>query len=499
LDFRRPDDAAQVRKVFARAGFTDRGVLEALGAKDPHAASDQDVPLWLHRTRRATPLDTLIRLFLIGVPVEADAARRAVAPASLDTWAETGLVDIQANSVRATVQIVPVEGMLVASDQPRRIASGGAADYVMGIGSSSRTLANLTVRRPSRNTLDLGTGCGYLAFLAARHSQRVAAVDRNPRAVAIARFNARLNGLENVDCLEGDFFEPVAGEKFDLIVSNPPFVISPERHFIYRDSGMDVDGVCREIVRRSPAFLHEDGFCQILANWAHIAGEDWPERLAGWGRGLGCDILAIRSDTLDAESYAVKWIRHTERDDPEQFARRFQQWVEYYRQERIEAISGGLITLRRRDGAANWFHAEDAPPRMLGPAGDALERAFALRDFLETVADDAALLDARLKVSPDLCLQQQFKPLSEGWAVTASELRLERGLSYSGTIDPYMARLVADCDGKRPLRSLMEELASSAGQDLAAITPACLEVVRRLVARGFLLPAESRRLNEPNR
>lgn len=161
-----------------------------------------------------------------------------------DSWQQAGLVRRHGTQVSAAVKLLPFRNLILAFDLPAMLLTPLRRHYVMGIGGSTITLSQLTIRRPSRHTLDLGCGCGVHAFLAAPHSRQVAAVDLNPRAVQLAAFNARLN---NINCLEGDFFGPVGEQKFDLIISNPPFVISPETRFIYRDGGMEADSVCRGI------------------------------------------------------------------------------------------------------------------------------------------------------------------------------------------------------------------------------------------------------------
>jgi len=494
LKFDDPNDFDRLRDVLARADYTDRGVTELLDVKDARAISGCDVDILRRRTAGGTPLETLVRLFLVGVSVDVAAARRAVEPMTLEEWTAAGLLQVQDDAVRAAVQLLPFQGLLIAFDRPQHLQSQRKEDYVMGIGSSTLTLANLTVRRPAQAALDLGTGCGLLAFLAARHSAQVVAVDCNARAVEMAAFNVRLNNLPNVDCLAGDLFAPVAGRLFDLIVSNPPFVISPERRYIYRDGGMHGDGITRRIVSEAPQLLRDDeagkgGYCQILCNWAHIEGEDWQQRLAGWFERTGCDAWVMRTDTLDAPDYALKWIRHTERDDTEGFAERLDEWTAYYRRERIEAVSGGLITMRRRSGAANWFRADDGPEKMLGPAGEGIAEGFELRDFLEDNHDDNVLLGRRLRISPDARLRQAFEPSPEGWLPIESQLELSRGLAYSGAVDPYMAQLIARCDGQHRLGELLVELARSAGKEPSELAPTLLDVVRRLIERGFLLPS----------
>jgi SAM-dependent methyltransferase len=388
------------------------------------------------------------------------------------------------------VRLLPLPGLVVAFDLPSRGTTPVAVDYVMGVGSSTISLANATVRRPSRLTLDLGTGSGVLAFLAARHSERVLAVDRNPRAIALATFNARLNGVANVECLEGDLFAPVQGHEFDLVFSNPPFVLSPTVRYLYRDSGLELDAITQAIVRGVPPLLREGGFCQVLCNWACLRGQDWRERLGAWFQGIGCDAWAMCSETLDAAAYAAKWIRHTEADSPTAHAPLFEEWMAYYERHGVEAISGGLITLRRRAGGPNWVRLDDGPKDLVGPVGDDIVRAFELRDFLAEMQDDERLLAQRLRLSPHARLHQSLAPAADGgWQLAESEIRLARGLAYAGTADPVLSAILGRCDGEHPLGEVVRGLAASLGEDAAGILPAAIEIARRLIERGFLLPA----------
>lgn len=484
-----PNDFDRLREVLARANFTTTGVLEALAVTELTTPRASDLPPLLRRTNRGTPLNTLIRLLLIGVPTDVDAVRRALHPMALETWVETGFLERRNGAVIALVKLLPYQDLVLAFDSPREIETGARSNFVMGIGSSTLSLANLTIRRPARSSLDLGTGCGIQAFLAAPHSKRVYATDRNPRAASFAAFNAQLNGFTNIECVTGDLFESVRGRQFDLVVSNPPYVISPAAQYLYRDSGLHGDEFCQRIVREVPPLLYEGGYCQILCNWAHYAGQDWQERLASWCTGTGCDAWVMRSETRDASTYTTAWIHNTEADTPARFAEVYEEWMAYYEREGIEAMSAGLITLRRVSGRDNWFCVDDAPENMLGPCGEYIVRGFELRDFLETVRNDQALLDARLQVSPEVRWEQQCEPSAGRWRMASSQLHLAQGLLYRGNIDPYMASVVVQCDGQRPLRDSLSNVAAAVEAELDTIMPTCLEAVRRLITQGFLLPA----------
>ncbi|HEX2274412.1 MAG TPA: hypothetical protein VHG90_11125 [Acidimicrobiales bacterium] len=102
------------------------------------------------------------------------------------------------------------------------------------------------------------------------------------------------------------------------------------------------------------------------------------------------------------------------------------------------------------------------------------------------MADDRALLAARLKLSDDVRLHQQLRPVDGAWEVVSAEVRRSSGLEYAGSIDVDGARLLAACDGRRPLGDLVAELAASVGAEAADVTPAAVGIVRRLIAQGFL-------------
>jgi HemK-related putative methylase len=84
---------------------------------------------------------------------------------------------------------------------------------------------------PNAEVLDMGTGSGVCAVFAAKHARRVVAVDINAAAVRCARINALLNRVDDrIDVRHGDLFDPIAGERFDLILFNPPFLTGEARN-----------------------------------------------------------------------------------------------------------------------------------------------------------------------------------------------------------------------------------------------------------------------------
>jgi HemK-related putative methylase len=111
--------------------------------------------------------------------------------------------------------------------------------------------------------LDMGTGSGVCAIFAARHARRVVAVDINIAAVRCADINARLNQLENrIEVRQGDLFGPVAAERFDLVLFNPPFLCGMPRDD--RDRAWRSNDVAQRFANGLRAHLKPGGQALVL-------------------------------------------------------------------------------------------------------------------------------------------------------------------------------------------------------------------------------------------
>ncbi|MCP5420752.1 MAG: class I SAM-dependent methyltransferase [Gammaproteobacteria bacterium] len=487
LGFTNAMDYARARELLSHHEYSPEGIGKALGEGGALSMHSSHFPIWLRRTNAATPLNTLIRLFLLNVPVDADRARQALEPMDLASWEKANLLSRNGEHVVPQVQIQTHGDLLLASDMPSQLYAGHRSDYVMGIARSSMLLVNQTLRGPVRRALDLGAGCGIQALLCAPHSGQVWATDQNPRAAMFTGFNARLNGIDNLQTRIGDLFEPFAGERFDLIVCSAPYMISPYAKFMFCESGMRGDQFCRQIVRQAPDYLEEGGFMQLICNWAHGAKQTWREGLADWFTDIGCDVLVVGGGTEDASSYATSWIGTTESESETRFKEIYDEWMDYYQREGIEAVSYGVITLRRASGKANWQCLEEVS-QMAGSCGDAIARFFQSQDFLRSAADKQSILDTRFRCSPDVRFEQHFQPSAEGWEIVSARVRLSQGFCYSNDINVHVANMLARCNGERTLRDLLGELAATVNVELQPLIDQALPFVRHLVHQGFLSP-----------
>jgi SAM-dependent methyltransferase len=483
LDSAREDVIAGLRRVLEAHGYAGPEGRRALGAPIGSEHRDVDRPLYLHRLAEPRPLHTLIRLFALAETVPEGEARVALAPVPLRALFELGLLEQEDDRIRPCLALTVAEGLVLACDRPDPKTFTVAADHVLGVGPPALLLAHLTVRRPCRRVLDLGCGGGVQALLAARHAEHVVGVDMNPRALAFARFNARLNGVHNIEWREGDLYAPVAGERFDLVVCNPPYVVSPESWLLFRDGGGAGDGICERVVAGLGSHLGEGGFATILANWGLQAGEHWSERPRRWLNGTGCDAWLLHSETQDALTYAAVWTRGP---DAGGYGDALERWLAHYEAHGIRALTMGALVLRRRSVAANWVRADELPIHPERDCSDGVVRVFAGEDRLQLLGSDQALLDEVLQVAEPLRLHQTVAFRDGRPEVQDAAISLADGLPLRGAADGGTIRLVQLCDGRRSLGEVVALMAAAGELDRDALAERTLAVARRLVALGFL-------------
>ncbi len=485
------DGASRLREAFASAGYTYDGVGDLLGPAALAALSREQLVPAERATRGGSPLETLVRLFTLQRPAPEVAARAAL---PLADCLAAGIVTARGGEVHALLDLRPYRAddadWWVASDLMPGLGDGAPADplpadHVLGVGGASTTLAGITVRPPVGGALDLGTGCGIQALHLATHADRVVATDANPRALAMARLTAALSDVR-LELRAGSLFEPVAGESYDLVVSNPPFVVSPRGRFTYRDAGLAGDALAPLLVGEAPAHLNPGGWCQLLANWLHVDGQDWRERVAGWVAPTGCDAWVVQREVLAPEEYVETWLRDSGDDRGPRYHALYGDWLDEFARLGARAVGFGWITLRAGGSARPHLRLEEVRRPVDQPLGAEVEGWFARRDWL-AATDDRALLAAALRPHPRLVLDREAR-LGGGWTPSAQAVRVDAGLRDGGPIDDLGAAVLAGCDGARPLAEVLGAAAEAAGLDSLAVREGAVGAVRALVERGLLQP-----------
>lgn len=482
--------AARARDALKAASYHAEGMHDLLGEGFSFAPPAESLPMWIERTAGGSSLETFLRVLLFGVEVPLRDFEAALSRSSALEWQEAGLIEVDGDTVRPQLTVAPIGGALCVSDLPSRAKDPARPDFVMGVGAASSSLAAFTPRQHVARALDLGCGCGVHAFLASSHADSVVAVDVNPRAVALTRLGAQLSGIENIEARAGDLFTPVEGERFDLIVSNPPFVISPETRYVYRDGGLGGDRFVQRVVREGAAHLESGGYLVILANWAYGADGDWQKRVEPWFEGLGCDVWVLAHEIGDAATYARTWIEHTEANRPEEFAERFKAWMQYYESEGIAGVAAGSIILRRREGRTSWTRCTRAP-RIAGSWNEDVLLFFACQDLLAGLRSEEDLLDARLRLVPKVRLEQRCEPRGAAWEPIETFLIRSSGLAYAGKVNQVIATLTARCDGRRTVGEILDRIAKEESARPDLLRRAAFPAVRSLVDQLFLVPREA--------
>ncbi|MFZ5846563.1 MAG: DUF7059 domain-containing protein [Actinomycetota bacterium] len=484
----------RLRAALERAGYTYDGVAGLLGATAHAALSRNETTPGLRATRDGSPLATLTRLWLLQAPVDAGAAERAL-PGLLGELEELGIVRRFGDLVRALVDVRPyaddTHDWWVLSDLTPGLDGQNlrvGPDHVLGISSASTSLAQLTVREPVQRALDLGTGCGVQALHLAAHAREIVATDVNRRALWLARLNAELNGAGGIDVREGSLFEPFEGGEdpgFDLIVTNPPFVISPATGelLVYRDSGLPGDEVVRRVVTEAPRHLRPGGWAQVLANWVIERDRPWDERLRGWVEGSGCDAWVVQREVADPAQYVELWLKDAGLHGSPEYAERYDAWLSWFEEQGVEGVGFGWINLRRTDRPAPVLRFEEWPYDVEQPLGPEIADWARRVDREQALADDE-LLAARLVTRVDV-RQETFGAPGEA-DPEQIVLRQQRGLRRARTADTVEAGLVGACDGELAVGQVLAALATLLDRDPAALARDYLPVVRELLVEGFL-------------
>jgi methylase of polypeptide subunit release factors len=528
-DTPRPDRALldALHRDLTDAGYTVDGVEDLLGPVASAALHREEPVPALRATldvtgAHADPRAALVRAFVLGVEVPRSALERAFGTLGVAGAEQLGLVGAAGSGpddgVRARVDLRPYEAVdgleptdgdadaepgavdwWIASDLGE-LATGRAlrTDHVLGVGGASTTLAQVTVRDPRRRVLDLGTGCGIQALHASRHAATVVGTDISRRALAFARFNAELAGLapDRFELRVGSMLEPVLGageEPFDLVVSNPPFVITPRAAGVpayeYRDGGRAGDAIVRELVTGVGAVLAPGGVAQLLGNWEVRRGEEWHERVGEWLDESGLDGWVVQRELQDPAQYAETWIRDggtTPDRDRDAWVARYGAWLDDFASRDVEAIGFGIVTLRRPvSGPATLRRLEEVTGSVRQPLGPVVAATLAAHGWL-AARDDDALARERLVVAADVTEERYLTPGDVDPSVVL--LRQGRGFGRTVRAGSALAGFVGACDGELTAGQIVRALGSLLEVGVAEVAADVVPSVRGLVLDGLLLP-----------
>jgi methylase of polypeptide subunit release factors len=484
-------DSADVSKLreavskIAGAGYSENSIKKRLGLDDLGTLQWRSIPIYRSECLAdRDPLALAIELFLFQGTLTAHELDRLFAGSECDVLSRTGILEIdELGRTRARASLFPVGDRLIFSDHAwpqlsNRRCSATPFDQVMWVGLDSRFLARCTIRRPFHAALDLCTGSGVHALLAAAHTEMVLAVDINPRAVACARFNAQSSGIANLDVAVGDLYEPARGRSFDLITANPPFVPSPFDNLLFRDGGRSGEDIQKRIIAGLPNYLAPGGIAQVVTELGECREESLGIRIRQWLNGAPMDIHILRLGEYTAAKYATG---HAQGDDYDAYLASVDEWASNLRAQNYLRVVSVVITFQWSDpvSGAPWDRVDEScpPSRYAGAEIDAVfctERFTRHADWQEVLkrswlarTGSIALLDAHV--------------LGSDVRGRAKACLLGQALKIDHQLDPVEREILAHLKGRSYVPDLIKVFCDLGVEEKSFLVAARSLLRRRLV------------------
>lgn len=477
----------------------------------------------------------LTALFMLGEPVGAAALETALPRTGVAGALAIGLV-VPTQSASGEQRYAPAVDLRpheaedahgsvrwwVASDLGELVTGQALApDHVLGIGRAGLTLAALTPRKPVETALDLGVGCGIQTLYLLRHVRQVVATDISTRALEFTAFNVALAGVDSarVQLRQGNLLEPVAGQRFDLIVSNPPFVITPPSVrqaglplMEYRDAG---GPILPALVRGLEDHLNPDGVAVMLGNWEHREGTSWRTSVNQW-IGKSLDAWIIQREVQDPVEYAAMWLRDgglTPERSGVAFENALAAWQEDFDSRQVSGVGMGYLVFHAPSVAATsgpggtalegqtaleepasdaaapgavvepWRVLEEVPTSGQGALGEHVAQVIAAHEALRSL-DDAQVAALKLHTASGLSKEEALTPTP---VPTAPVIRQAEGFGRVIAVGmPEVALLSASDEGLLTVAQIAAAVASLTSEDPAAVLADMVAATRTFAHAGMV-------------
>lgn len=478
-----PEDAKYFRDVCLAAGYTLNRLSDVFGMLVPPPSDRLPVALSASLGQAGAPFDVLARLFFLGLPVDAAVANTVLPSGFMRLCLQCGLASEDAGEIRPLALVVPVDGAFLASDL-QKVSLQDEDGFVPTLCDAALHLDAVSIKTPVAKTLDLCCGFALHGILSSSGSDSVVVSDLNPRAAEFARFNAALNDCENLTAVTGDLFEQVADQRFDRILANPPFIISPEAVTTYRYSPFELDGFVQKMFAEAPEYLNEGGVLQAICEWVELEGECWQERVKRWFADSGCDVWVLPANRQLPASYARSVLQQATSDEAELAAQQAI-WEGYFRDQRVAAIHGGFIFARRRQ-AENWFDVTELTKPIRGAVGEAIAGGFASRDLVFDPHGDEKLLNSKLVVSGGVRQVETSHWKDFRWQRDSIVLHLDDGLPVTIGVDEYVRALIEKFDGARSVAECLDLFSEQVGLPAETGREQGSGIVRSMLRNGVL-------------
>jgi SAM-dependent methyltransferase len=433
--------------------------------------------VWHELRRREDPAAALARLFAYD-----DAVARARVDELLGAEVVAALLGVDAlylrdGGVASRLRIVPFDTLWIASDDAAR-----ANDPVMGPGPTTLELAAALDTDGVAALLDVGCGAGSFALLAAaRGVAHVVGVDIDPRALDYSRFNARLN---RVDCewLVGDLGAPVAGRRFDAVVSQPAYVPRPPGidDTTYLHGGARGDELALRLLGEIPGLLGPRGRAWVLFDTPSARGQELVARVRTSLREPALDTIVAALPASTTRMYATAYATLVDPTLGEGYRGAVEHYTGHFQSLGIDALRHVLVHVERTQGdRAGSVFLEPANLRAIDRELVARVRA-GVRLLAQS---DAALLEAAVTPAPAATLI--YEEALGGEPRARTRVQIGRGLEQE--LSDTAGALLQSLRDHQPVRAAIAAYAEAIDASPQEVVKSALDFVRRGLASGLLV------------
>ncbi|MFP6668343.1 MAG: carbamoyltransferase C-terminal domain-containing protein [Pirellulales bacterium] len=457
-------------------GYCEKNILELLGCDSLQGIEPTHLRYYERKQLPQTALGDLVRLFLLRADLPGGRVGELLGEELFEALRRLGVLIPRGKQWASRVDIFCCDGLLFATDHRYMFLAEDqlAEQPVMYIGMDSHGLVQVAPQVQSAATLDLCCGSGIQGIVASRYSHRVVSVDVNPRAVRFTRFNAQLNGVENLSAFTGDLYEPVKGEHFDVILANPPFVPSPHSDYKFRDGGANGERILRRIVEQSATHLSATGRLSIVTDLVDV--QRYQEKLDSWCGRETMDHLVLKTAERDALLFCVPHSHAPFGQTFEAYNAALDQWVDNFEQEGLSGVNFGYILSRRsaRPHPTYFCRTVNNPAT---PVHEMIEEFFRMLSILESKQSR----DYYVGANPSIRLNTETDISGEQRSV---ELRVPG--------NPYFTRY--DCT--LGIVRLLQEVQEQRPRLGDILTEANRDILRDLILKGILNLTKYSRIGE---
>jgi SAM-dependent methyltransferase len=486
-----------LRNACAQAGYTESTL--ALTRTVPRGVQGMAIPLLRRTLLHASP-ETPDHTFAAGVLALMFASEDDVGEATVreilgelltDALLASGFIapSTVEGSLASNFQFLPLDGLYLIGDH---VANGLSA--VMPPGPTTGELVGVMPEHVDGRVLDIGCGPGSLALVAAHRGARWATgVDINPRAIQMAEFNARLNGVKNVTFAVGDLTEPVRGERFDLVVAQPPFVVQPQdtAPIVFVHGGPTGETITQRVVAALADVLAPGGRALILAETPTRPSEPVHQHFRRDADDAAIDLVVLATPASSPDQQALTYATLEAPDGGPDYTAAVARYADHLESLDIRLVSHVLIVARARhpqsDAARHRFSATIPITRLGVGDGLAIDALLASLDLASM--DDAALAAAKLRASPFAhWVEERTAPDPAERPTRAVRFAAGRFASDIDNLSESAFRLAGLVDAAESVEAAAREHALASGLDASAARAQLLRFVREALGRGLLEP-----------